>query len=374
MSKFVRVLCLLFVVAVTAAPSAACTSFRVKTKEGYVFYGRTLEGQSFGSSISIVPQGTEYAGTLPDGKQNGLKWTTKYGMVGMNAAGLPQMIDGMNDQGLVAGTLFFPGYADYQPFDPQKADRSIAQYEVITWILSNFATVAEVKEGIKRIRVCRVVSDQVGDLPLHYTIHDPRGNSLVIEHVKGELTVYDNPIGVMTNSPTFDWHLTNLRNFASLSPNNPGAVVVEGVKVAGFGQGGGMLGLPGDYSPPSRFVRTTALVASALPAKGYDEGLNLAMTIVDTVDIAKGTVRNLSGKTPEYDITNWSVTADLGQKKYYYRRYFNKDWRCVDVMKALAGAKGIMTIGIDQPPAYKDVTNTALPYTLPKEVYPQGKP
>ena len=138
----------------------------------------------------------------------------------------------------------------------------------------------------------------------------------------------------MTNSPTFDWHLTNLRNYVSLSPNNPSPVTVEGVKGTGFGQGGGMLGLPGDYSPPSRFVRTAALVASALPAKGYDEGLNLAMTIVDTVDIAKGTVRDLSGKTPKYDTTCWAVAVDLGQKKYYYRRYFNKDWRCVDVTKA----------------------------------------
>jgi hypothetical protein len=75
-----------------------------------------------------------------------------------------------------------------------------------------------------------------------------------------------------------------------------------------------------------------------------------------------------------YDITNWSVAADLGQKKYYYRRYFNKDWRCVNVMQALANAKGIMTISIDNPPAYKDVTNDAVPYTLPTGVYPGGKP
>jgi choloylglycine hydrolase len=354
--------------------SHACTSFRVKTEEGYVFYGRTLEGQSFGSSISIVPKGIEYVGTLPGGEQNGLKWTTKYGMVGMNAAGLPLLIDGINDRGLVAGTLFFPGYADYQPFDRGSADRSIAQYEVITWILSNFATVAEVREGIRSVRVCRVVSDICGDLPLHYTIHDPQGNCLVIEHVKGELRLYDNPIGVMTNSPTFDWHLTNLRNYVGISPNNPQPITVEGVRAAGFGQGAGMLGLPGDYSPPSRFVRTAALVATALPPKGYDEGLTLAMTILDNIDIAKGTVRDLSGKTPEYDITNWSVVADLGQKKYYYRRYFNKDWRCVDVMKALANAKGIMTIGIDQPAAYRDVTDTAAPSALSKEVFPGGKP
>ena len=372
MSKFVCASCLLL--AAAASSSYACTSFKVKTEEGYVFYGRTLEGKSFGSSISIVPKGTQYVGTLPNGKQNGLKWTAKHGFVGMNAGGLPQMIDGINDRGLAAGNLFFPGYADYQPFQPEQAERTIAQYEVITWILSNFATVAELKEGIKTIHVCRAVIDLAGDLPLHYTIHDPQGNSLVIEHVKGELKVYDNPLGVMTNSPTLDWHLTNLRNYVGLSPKNTDPVFVGGVKETGFGQGGGMMGLPGDYTSPSRFVRVVALVSSALPVKGYDEGLNLTMTILDTVDIAKGTVRDVSGKTTQYDITNWSVAVDLGRKKYYYRRYFNKDWRCVNVMKALANAKGIMTISIDDPPAYKDVTDKAVPYTLPKEIYPEGKP
>jgi choloylglycine hydrolase len=374
MSKLMSALCLLTAVAATAAPSYACTSFRVKTQEGHVFYGRTLEGQSYDSSISIVPKGTAYVGTLPDGKQNGLKWTTKYGVVGMNACGLPQMIDGINDRGLAAGNLFFPGYADYQPFDRRQTGRTIAQYEVITWILSNFATVAEVKEGIRNIRVCRVQSDLAGDLPLHYTIHDPQGNSLVIEYVKGELTVYDNPIGVMTNSPTLDWHLTNLRNYLTLSPNNAAPITIDGIRATGFGQGNGMWGLPGDYSPPSRFVRMAVLVHTALPVKGYDEGLNLTMTILNNIDIAKGSVREPSGKTPEYDITNWSVAVDLGQKKYYYRRYFNKDWRCVDVTKALRNAKGIMTISIDQPAAYKDVTDAAAPYTVPKAVYPNGTP
>ena len=235
MSHFLRVLCLLLVGTVAVNSSHACTSFRVKTKEGYVFYGRTLEGRSFGSSISIIPKGTQYVGTLPNGKQSGLKWTTKHGMVGMNAGGLPQLIDGINDQGLTAGNLFFVEYADYQPFEAGQANRTIAQYEVITWILSNFATVAELKEGIKEIRVCRSASDLAGDLPLHYTIHDSQGNSLAIEYVKGELKVYDNPLGVMTNAPTLEWHLTNLRNYVNLSPNNAGPFIVEGMRESGFG-------------------------------------------------------------------------------------------------------------------------------------------
>ena len=100
--------------------------------------------------LRSFPKGRSTWEPFPNGRQKGLKWTTKYGVVGMNACGLPLFIDGINDQGLTAGNLFFPGYAAYQPFDPQQADKTVAQYEALTYILSNFATVAEVKEGIKK--------------------------------------------------------------------------------------------------------------------------------------------------------------------------------------------------------------------------------
>jgi len=358
-----------------ACASHACTSFRVKTEDGYVFYGRTMEGEaSYNSTISVLPKGTDYIGTLPDGAQKGLNWTVKYGIVGMNCGGLPLIIDGINEKGLAAGTLWFPGFAGYQQFDVKGADKTIAHYELITWILSNFAAVDEVKEGIKTIRVCEGQTGTVGVQPLHYVVHDTQGGCIVIEYVNGGLKVYDNPIGVMTNSPPFDWHLINLGNYINISATNVRPFDVAGVKETGFGQGTGMLGLPGDYTPPSRFVRMVALTSSALPVKGPDAGLNLAFTILNNVDIARGTVRDTSGKEPLYDSTDWAVVSDLGQKKFYYRRYFNKDWRCVDVMKALGAAKGIMSIGTGQPPAYKDVTDTAQPYTLPPAQFPAGKP
>jgi len=352
-----------------------CTSFRVKTEDGYVFYARTMEGEgSFKSTISVLPKGTEYIGTLPDGTQNGLKWAVKYGIVGMNCGGMPLMIDGINEKGLAAGNLLFPGFAGYQPFNATQTDRTIAHYELITWMLSNFANVGEVKEAMNSVRVCLGPTGTVGDLPLHYVVHDAKGGCIVIEYVKGELKVYDNPIGVMTNSPPFDWHLINLRNYINISATNVHPFNIAGLKETGLGQGTGMLGLPGDYTPPSRFVRVVALTSSALPVKGPDEGLNLAFTILNNVDIAKGTVRDMSGKEPLYDSTDWAIVSDLGQKKFYYRRYFNKDWRCVDVMKALGNAQGIMSIKTDQPPAYKDVTDTAQHYELPLADFPAGKP
>jgi len=377
MKNTIRILCGVMAVCLGLMPCAsACTSLRVKTADGLVFYARTMEGgELFHSSVSVIPKGTEYQGTLTDGTQAGLAWTTKYGMVGMNTYGLPVISDGMNDAGLAAGNLMFPGYAGYQTFDLAKASSTIAQYEVITWILSNFATVGEVKEAIKNIRVSKGPEALVGKLPLHYTVHDSKGDSIVIEYVNGELKVYDNPLGVMTNSPPFDWHLTNLRNYANLSAANPKPFTVEGLKQSGFGQGSGMLGLPGDYTPPSRFVRMVALVHSSLPVTGAEEGLNLAMTIINNIDIPIGSVRDMSGKEPVYDQTQWAVVADLAGKRFYFHTYANKDWRMIDVTKALANAKGIMTISAEMPVGYHDVTANAKEFgPLPEKYYPAGKP
>ena len=377
MNRFMKVICIMMALFIGALPCAnACTSLRVKTADGLVFYARTMEGgEPFHSSVSVIPKGTEYQGTLTDGTQAGLAWTTKYGMVGMNTYGLPVISDGLNEAGLVAGNLMFPGYAGYQAFDPAKASSTIAQYEVITWILSNFATVDEVKDAIKTIRVSKGPEALVGKLPLHYTVHDSKGDSIVIEYVNGELKVYDNPLGVMTNSPPFDWHLANLRNYVNLSATNPKPFTVEGLKQSGFGQGSGMLGLPGDYTPPSRFVRMVALVHSSLPVTGADNGLNLAMTIIDNIDIPIGSVRDMSGKEPVYDQTQWAVVSDLSGKRFYFHTYNNKDWRMVDVVKALANAKGIMTISAEMPAEYHDVTANAKEFgPLPAEYYPAGKP
>ena len=372
-----RFICAAMAMCVCLMPCAnACTSFRVKTTDGMVFYTRTMEGgEIFNSTVSVIPKGTEYQGTIPNGAQAGLSWTSKYGMVGMNTYGLPVITDGMNEAGLAAGNLMFPGFSGYQLFDPAKSAETIAQYEVITWILSNFSKVDEVKEAIKTIRVCKGPEAVVGNLELHYTVHDSQGGSIVIEYVKGELHVYDNPMGVMTNSPSFDWHLTNLSNYVNLTSVNAASSTTAGVTTSGLGQGTGMLGLPGDYTPPSRFVRMLALVLSSLPVTGADDGLVLAMTIINNIDIPIGVVRDKVGAEVIYDQTQWTAISDLGRQRFYFRTYKNKDWRMVDVTKALANAKGIMTIQAVTPADYHDVTADAKEYgSLPAKYFPAGKP
>ena len=169
------------------------------------------------------------------------------------------------------GLFYFPTSAGYMPYTAADAGKTIAPWEVGSWILENFATVEEVKANIGNIVVPDVVFGGWGFAPeAHYVVHDASGKSIVIEYVGGKLNVHDNPLGVITNSPTFDWHMTNLRNYVNFSMTNVPPVQLGPVKLLPFGQGSGMLGLPGDFTPPSRFVRAVAFSQSVFKPKTGD--------------------------------------------------------------------------------------------------------
>jgi choloylglycine hydrolase len=358
MKRFSPLFYALALVLLAAQAGDACTSIRLKTEDGLVFYARTFEGGvDFQNGLAVVPKGTVFHGTLPDNTPKGLTWTTKYGLVGMTAFKMPLFSDGLNEKGLVVANLMFPGYAGYQSFDPGKAKITLAHFEVATWLLSSCATVAEVRQAIGKVRVCQGPSIVAGfDLPLHFAVHDAQGNCLVIEYVQGKLHTYDNPLGVTTNSPTFDWMTTYLNNFINLSPDNVPQKKLNGLTLKQFGQGSGMIGLPGDFTPPSRLVRMVALTQAVFPVKGAEAGLNLAMTIINNVDVPKGSVREKSAKGMISDYDQWTVAVDLAGKKYYFHTYDNKNWRYIDLVKALQGAKGIKTMSLEIPIDYPDVT------------------
>ncbi|MFA6076198.1 MAG: choloylglycine hydrolase family protein [Negativicutes bacterium] len=365
----------------STAVAFACSSFRIATTDGCVFYARTMEDPfPMGEIVTIIPAGTKYTGMLPDGSQGGMKWTTKYGIVGIGALNLPIVCDGMNDAGLAVGMLLYPGYADYMKFDATASANTITQPEVATWLLSTCATVADVRNNIGKISVVKGADDHGGSLPLHYTVHDKSGASIVLEYTQGTLHVFENPFGVMTNSPSFDWHLTNLKNYANLRASNAPPLTINNVQVTGFGQGTGMLGLPGDYTPASRFVRLVALTASSLPVTGADNGLTLAMNIVNNIDIPVGAVRGIEGapnintdgniKSPGtvavtesgkivMDRCLWVDIADFSRGRYYYRNYNDMNWRYVDVKQALRVNKTVATIPLYTQGVYIDDTAKA---------------
>lgn len=326
----------------------ACTGIRLIAEDGTVVYARTMEfGNDLHSDVLMVPRGFARTGTTPDQKE-GLKWKTKYASVGLNGVGLPVLFDGLNEKGLAAGLFYFPTSAGYMPYTAADAGKTIAQWEVVSWILENFASVAEVKANIGNIVVPAVVFGGWGFAPeAHYIVHDTSGKSIVIEYVGGKLNVHDNPLGVFTNSPQFDWHMANLRNYVNFSMTNVPPVQLGSVKLVPFGQGSGMAGLPGDFTPPSRFVRAVAFSQSVFKPKTGRDAVLEAFHILNQFDIPKGAAREHEkdehGNIPA-DYTLWTAASDLNAKQYYFRTYENSQIRVVDLMKMTLDAKDLVKI------------------------------
>jgi len=214
-----------------------------------------------------------------------MRWAGQYGFVSMTAYGQNYGPDGLNEAGLYVGMYYLPGFAEYAEYDPAQKARSLSVGDFMQWMLSSFKTVAEVRANLDQIRVINVKDERFGGaaLPFHWKIGDPSGQSIVIEMVNGgQMKIYDAFLGVITNSPTYDWHLTNLRNYLHLSPDARQPVPVGDLNLSPPGAGSGMLGLPGDYTPPSRFVRAAALTASARPLKTSTEAVFEAFLLMPT--------------------------------------------------------------------------------------------
>jgi choloylglycine hydrolase len=332
---------------VVVPPAQACTGIELIAADGSVIHARTLEfGIDLKSEVMMVPRGYSRTGTTPDGKP-GKTWTAKYASLGANALGMPILIDGLNERGLAVGLFYFPTTAKYQPYAPSDAPRTIAPWEVGSYILENFATVDEVRANLPNIVVPGVVlAAWKFSPPAHYVVHDAAGKSIAIEYTDGKLNIYDNPLGVMTNSPGFDWHMTNLRNYVNFSMSDLPPAQVGSVKLVPFGQGTGMLGLPGDFTPPSRFVRAVAFSQSALPSQTGYEAILQAFHILDNFDIPKG-----SSRAPDKDehgnvvadYTLWTSAIDLKAERFYFRTFENSQIRMVDLTKQKVDGKDIVT-------------------------------
>ena len=245
----------------------ACTGIQLTAKDGGVVAARTLEfGIDLESNVIVIPAGTTLTGSLPDGGK-GISYTTKYGMAGANGFGLSLILDGINDQGLYVGLFYFPGYGTYPDATAENSARGMAPIEYGAWLLGNFASVDEVKANFDKVVLLPVIVPQLNQAPpVHFVVHDKTGKAVVIEPVDKTLKIYDDPLGVLTNSPTFDWHMTNLSNYVNLTATNVPPATAGELKISSFGQGSGMHGLPGDFTPPSRFVRAVAFSLSAIPS------------------------------------------------------------------------------------------------------------
>ncbi|MDD5128747.1 MAG: choloylglycine hydrolase family protein [Candidatus Omnitrophica bacterium] len=310
--------------------SLACTDFQVKAEDGTVVIGRSMEFPvDLHSNVVIVPRGEKFV-SIDDKGGKGITWTNKYGFLGIDAYNLKDCyVEGFNEKGLAFDALMFTG-AEYQVAGEE---RFVTIADIGSWIMGNFATVEEVKEALPKVNITgRNLKEANGNLYMHIAVHDASGKNLVIEFIKGEVKVYDNPLGVMTNRPDFEWQIDNLRNYINLDAQDKKDRMLNGLKLEPTGVGSGLLGLPGDWTPPSRFVRVAYSLDAALPVQGATEAINLAEHLLNVVDIPKGAIKENPAPLVHMEgYAQWVVIKDLTNLVLYYKTYENTAWKKVEL-------------------------------------------
>lgn len=320
-----------------------CTGILMKSIEDKVYWGRT---QEFDMDLQyqgiIIPRNYTIKDTLHS-------FETKYSAVGISANNLSTLADGLNEKGIAGGSFYFADYNKYsEEKDILKNNKlPVRGQDVVLWVLTNCATLEEIKERInKEIAVANVDFS----FPQHYVFQNEKGESLVVEpSIEGEFKMFDNPVGIFTNSPPFDWHLINLQNYINLTNHSVDSVELNRKKIFSPGKGSGLLGLPGDITAPSRFVRATTW--KFLSDKVNDnEMINHLFHIFNNFDIPKGVVRS-SGELGS-ETTHYTVIYDLENRKVYLHNYHNRQIQTFELFQELQDKNKITRFEISQTENY----------------------
>jgi choloylglycine hydrolase len=346
-------------------PLEACTGGALIAADGSVAVGRTLEfGTPLNSNISVIPVGTLITGKTPNGDP-GLTFRTRYGLLGATAGNSHDaIVDGINDQGLNAALFYFPGYAGYSEATADNIGRGLAPYQFVTWLLAKYATVDEVKAALadSDILIFPVVLDLLKIVPdVHFKVQDATGASIVIEPVDGKLNVYDNPVRVLTNSPGFPFMLTYLNQFLNLTAAYPADQTIDSLKLSAFGMGGGAVGLPGDFSPPSRFVRMVFFTQNHPQPPSSEAAVASLFHLLNNFDIPYGS-NHPPASTPsaDSDFTTWTSVSDLAKKRFHWKTYGYQTVRVVDLAQALEVADGRVLMMPMGPQTHSDVSPSVM--------------
>lgn len=306
-----------------------CTAITYRTKEHY--FGRNLDLEfTYHETITIMPRNFSFryrcvktpavGGGTFDGKQ--------YAIIGMATVvdNYPLFYDATNEKGLSMAGLNFPGNADYKPEIAGKDN--VAPFEFIPWILGQCETVAQARELLKRINLVKIdFSKELPLSPLHWMISD-REESITVESVSEGLRVYDNPIGVLTNNPPFDMQMFHLNNYMSLSDESPTNHFSEKLNLQVYSRGMGAMGLPGDLSSASRFVKAAFTKLHSISGDSESESISQFFHILGSVAQQRGCVHLGGG---DYEMTIYSSCCNTDKGIYYYTTYENNQITGVDM-------------------------------------------
>ncbi len=298
-----------------------CTAATYKTADFY--FGRTLDYEfSYGDEVTVTPR--NYPFHFAD--QGELQ--THYALIGMACVTeeYPLYYDAANEKGLGMAGLNFVGNAVYS--DWKEGRDNIAQYELIPWILGQCATVKEVRALLAKINITnRPFNEKFPLAQLHWIIADSAG-TITVECVQEGLKIYDNPVGVLTNNPPFDEQMFALKNYMHLSAKSPVNTFAPGLELTPYSRGMGAIGLPGDLSSQSRFVRVAFTKMNSISGEGEQESISQFFHILGSVDQQRGCCVLDDGRC---EVTLYTSCCNASRGIYYYTTYDNHQITAVDM-------------------------------------------
>lgn len=310
-----------------------CTAITYYTCDHY--FGRNLDLEhSYCETVTITPR------NFPLKFRFGQTASSHYAFIGMAyvQGGCPLYYDAVNEKGLCAAALNFPGSAHYTAYTPGR--NSIAPFEFIPWILADCCDVEQAKEKLQNIHVVREdFSRRLHATPLHWMVSDRR-RSIAVEPGVNGLKVYDDPVGVLTNNPPFEQQLFGLNNYMSVSPRPPVNDFCRELALDRYSRGMGGLGLPGDWSSASRFVRAAFTKLNSRTGLSEEESVSQVFHILDAVSLPRGCVLTDKG---EIHYTVYSACCSMDRGVYYYTTYENRRITAVDMHKTDLDANELVT-------------------------------
>ena len=300
-----------------------CTAATYRSQDFY--FGRTFDYEfNYGEEVVVTPRNYPFALR----HRNAL--TEHYAMIGIAhmAGDYPLYYDAVNEKGLGMAGLNFPGNAVYGRVQADKDN--IAQFEFIPWILGQCANVQEARVLLSHINLVDTpFNEKYPVSPLHWIVAD-RDEAITIEAVQEGLKIYDNPVGVLTNNPPFPMQMFRLNDYMSLSPESPVNRFSGDLKLKPYSRGMGAMGLPGDLSSASRFVRVAFTKMNSISGTTESESVSQFFHILGSVDQTRGCCRLDKG---EYEITIYTSCCNADRGIYYYTTYENHQITAVDMYR-----------------------------------------
>lgn len=338
----------------------ACSEFVLKSTDEIRVSGRTMDWSAdLSSSFVVVPRNQKICSSIDscydDSIEEGMTWKNLYGYIGINLYNTSIIADGLNEHGLSVSFLFLNKVQF--PTKRCKNKKNISMVHLVPYLLGKCRNIEEIKDSLYDLNICGLhVLGLKQNQGVHIIAHDKHGHNIVLEPERGKIIqYYDENATVLTNSPFLHWHLDNLSNYCNITNMN----ISHDSQWPAFGNGSGMLGLPGDSTPPSRFIRMAVLRRYSPICEDANEAVQQAFHIINRITFVNGEVNNsINGETSS-DYTQWEVVRDHINKMYYFRSNQNQSIRAIDLKEIDFSGNTLYTpLPITEGKLYEDLTSS----------------